>query len=50
MSQTTIKLHMNLYRVSYGTARTDLLDLAEKGLLVQDYQSRAMVFRAPTSV
>lgn len=48
-SQTTVKLHMNLYRVSYGTARTDLLDLAEKGLLVQDYQSRAMVFRTPTS-
>lgn len=42
----TIQMHMNLYGVSYGTARTDLLTLADKGLLTQTYAGRAMVFTA----
>ncbi len=42
---TTIALHMSLCKVSYGTARSDLLGLSEHGLLVQEWQGRAMVFR-----
>lgn len=48
--KTTIALHMSLYHVSYGTARTDLLALANRDLLKQEYRSRAMVFRVHPSV
>ena len=42
----TITAYMRLYQVSYGTARADLLGLAEQGLLEQGYAGRALVFRA----
>lgn len=46
----TVAAYMQLHAVSYGTARNDLLDMLDKGLLIQEYDSRAMVFRVvPTS-
>ncbi len=40
----TIKSHRASHRVAYQTARTDLLELAERGLLVQSRQRTAYTF------
>ncbi len=38
--------HQRTFRIAYGTARTDFLDLEEKGFLVREQEGRAFVFRA----
>lgn len=38
--------HQRSFRVAYGTARADFLDLEEQGYLVRQQQGRAFVFRA----
>jgi Fic family protein len=42
--QYTIRSHMTSHNVVYQTARTDLLDLARRGLLVQRKPGRALYF------
>jgi Fic family protein len=44
-SQYTIEGHRRSHGVVYQTARTDLLDLAERGLLQMQKNKRALVFR-----
>ncbi len=46
----TIATHQRSNRISYQTARTDLLDLVGKDLLVQTRRSRAFVFSAPADL
>ncbi len=41
----TIKSHQTIHDVVYETARTDLLDLAGDGLLIQTQEVKAFVFR-----
>ena len=43
----TIASHQQSHNVAYQTARTDLLDLAERGVLEMGKKGRAMVFVAP---
>jgi Fic family protein len=43
----TIAGHRKSYNVVYQTARTDLLDLVERGVLVQKTRRRKMIFNAP---
>ncbi len=43
----TIESHQTSHKVAYQTARTDLLDLARRGLLDQMKFGRAFVFGAP---
>lgn len=43
----TVRSHQNSHRVVTNTARADLVDLAERGLLVQSKQGRQHVFLAP---
>ena len=42
----TIESHQNSHRISYGTARSDVLGLAEKGFLSQRKKSKSFVFEA----
>jgi len=42
----TFKSHQNSHRIAYQTARTDLLSLAERGLLDVGKRKNATVFRA----
>ena len=46
----TIKSHQNTYGVVYQTARTDLLDLAHRGVLELTKRGKEMVFRVPQDV
>ena len=46
----TIRGHQKLHDVAYQTARTDLLALAEMGLLEQAKQGKAMVYSAPPNL
>ncbi len=46
----TVKSHERSHRVTTQTARTDLLKLAELGLLVQRKRGRAFVFHAPVDL
>lgn len=46
----TIKAHQNTHGVVYQTARTDLLDLAHRGVLELTKQGKEMVFRVPKDV
>ena len=46
----TIKSHLNTHRVVYQTARTDLLDLAEKGLLEHRRIGKQLVFTAANNL
>ena len=43
----TIESHQRSHAVAYQTARTDLLDLAQRGLLDQTRAGRAFAFAAP---
>ncbi len=43
----TIASHRRAHEVAYGTARTDLLDLAKRGLLEQRQRGRKFLFVAP---
>lgn len=45
-----IDSHQKVHNVVYQTARTDLLDLAELGLLEKSTQGRALVFFAPVDL
>lgn len=46
----TIQSHQKSHNVAYQTARTDLLDLAERNLLVQRRAGKAYVFTAPNNL
>ncbi|MEM1094142.1 MAG: Fic family protein [Bacteroidota bacterium] len=46
----TIAVHQQSHGVVYQTARTDLLDLAERGLLRQGKQGRTLTFEAPADL
>ena len=46
----TIASHQHSHAVAYQTARTDLLDLAERGVLEMVKKGRPMIFVAPTDV
>ena len=46
----TVKSHQRSHQVSTQTARTDLLHLAELGLLTQRKRGRAFVFYAPSDL
>lgn len=46
----TIESHQRSHEVSYQTARTDLLDLAKRGLLEKGRAGRAFVFTAPSDL
>jgi DeoR/GlpR family transcriptional regulator of sugar metabolism len=43
----TVRAHMISHHVTYETARTDLLQLAEQGLLEKTTRGRAYVFIVP---
>ncbi len=42
--EITIAKYMEIYRVVYQTARTDLLDMVEKNILIKGKKGRAIVF------
>ncbi len=44
-AEYTFRSHMTSHRIVYESARTDLLDLAQRGFLVQRKLGRAFVFR-----
>jgi Fic family protein len=46
----TIAAQARRNRVTYQTARTDLLGLASLGLLEQDQEGKKFVFRSPTDL
>lgn len=46
----TFRSHQTSHRITYQTARTDLLVLAERALLVQTKSGRQFVFVAPTDL
>lgn len=46
----TIKEHQNVHGVVYQTARTDLLDLANRGVLEVKKKGKEWVFRVPTDI
>ena len=46
----TIASHQHSHAVAYQTARTDLLDLAKRGVLEMVKKGRPMIFVAPTDV
>ena len=45
--QYTIKAHQTLHDVVYETARTDLLELQQRGVFILEKQGRKWVFTAP---
>ncbi len=48
--QYTIDSHRRSHSVVYQTARVDLLDLAQRGLLIQSRSGKVYVFRAPSDL
>jgi Fic family protein len=46
----TIKEHQNMHGVVYQTARTDLLDLANRGVLELKKKGKELVFRVPSDI
>ena len=46
----TIQSHRTSHNVVYQTARTDLLDLADRGLLIQQKSGKAYIFIAPPNL
>lgn len=46
----TIASHQQSHAVAYQTARTDLLDLAERGVLEMGKKGRALIFAGPADV
>lgn len=46
----TIATHRGSHGVSYPTARADLLDRAERGVLTSTTQGKALVFEAPAEL
>jgi Fic family protein len=49
-SAYTIAWHKQTQKVAYATARADLLDLAERGLLEQQKRGKKFVFIAPADL
>ena len=47
LGRYTIEAHRRSHGVVYQTARTDLLDLVSRGLLVRGKEGRTIVFRVP---
>ncbi len=45
-----INIHLKLQNITYETARTDLLDLVDHGLLIKRKKGRAFVFVAPADI
>ena len=43
----SIESHQKSHRVTYQTARTDLLTLAQRGLLIQQKSGRKFIFLVP---
>lgn len=46
LHEYTVESHRTSHGSAYGTARSDLLDLCEKGLLTHRYRGRLMIFSA----
>jgi Fic family protein len=46
----TFASHQKSHNVAYQTARTDLLDLGERGVLEKRKKGKQMVFIAPTDL
>jgi len=46
----TIKQHRGTYHVAYATARSDLLGLAKRGLLLREYEGHKSVFTPPDNL
>ena len=46
----TVKSHMRSHGVTYETARSDLLYLADTGLLEKTMRGRAFIFRAAENI
>lgn len=46
----TIKEHQHMHGVVYQTARTDLLDLAHRGVLERKKKGKELVFRVPSDI
>lgn len=46
----TIRQHIGTHRVAYGTARNDLLDLVNRGLLESEMVNKKYVFYAPENL
>ena len=42
--------HRSSHGISYQTARTDLLDLAQKRLLIQTKRRKTFLFRVPADI
>ena len=49
-TEFTVKSHQNSHRVVYETARSDLLDLVDAGLMLKSKRGRKFVFRAPNDL
>lgn len=45
-AEFSISYHRTNHNVAYATARADLLDLVDKGYLMQDTSQKVFVFRA----
>jgi len=50
VSQFTIASHMNSHKIAYATSRSDLFDLAERGLLTREKSGRKILFMVPSDL
>ncbi|MHB1324977.1 MAG: Fic family protein [Thermoleophilia bacterium] len=49
-AQFTIASHMNSHNIAYATSRSDLFDLAERGLLTREKIGRKILFLVPNDL